>query len=137
MHNCWPFFLSCALVLLCYTVGLSFEFVLLDPSAFPGNVAMCLAKGKGGLRHGSGMSFKPVGLEEVTHCQGLHQFGRTQSVVCPLQFARSQCDTKAGNAKGNIAHTGLEDWPSPACSLNSFWIPFGDHPLKLERYRED
>ena len=23
------------------------------------------------------------------------------------------------------------------CVLVSLWIPFGDHPLKLERYRED
>ena len=30
--------------------------------------------------------------------------------------------------------------PPPALcqvSPNIYWIPFGDHPLKLERYRED
>ena len=26
---------------------------------------------------------------------------------------------------------------SPLMRRNAYWIPFGDHPLKLERYRED
>ena len=28
-------------------------------------------------------------------------------------------------------------WSSDVFHFNSAWIPFGDHPLKLERYRED
>ena len=46
-----------------------------------------------------------------------------------LQHARRPFDR-------NIEHAGKLDGPSNSC-FHSYWIPFGDHPLKLERYRED
>ena len=54
----------------------------------------------------------------------------------PRAFERRHEVVKVGGAAGEIVHGGKADLLIGQ-ELLGLRIPFGDHPLKLERYRED
>ena len=64
---------------------------------------------------------------------GANWLPRADNFIC-IKLARPM---QSGSARNVCASCGRLPLDVPLRAAFSCWIPFGDHPLKLERYRED
>ena len=65
-------------------------------------------------------------------------FGRFTLVAFWKDFLAESVSRKAGKGKGRgRGHLCAGAMLIFSVSFHFCWIPFGDHPIKLERYRED
>ena len=75
----------------------------------------------------------PSGDAPSLNGAGANWLPRADDFIC-IKLARPM---QSGSARNVCASCGRLPLDVPLRAAFSCWIPFGDHPLKLERYRED